>query len=693
MLRCFIIRPLGKNTVNEEKVVDFDSIEAKLIQPALERADISGETTEDIFKKGAISADLFRSIVNADVIVCDVTLHNANVFYKLGIRHALRRTATVLIRGEPVATRPPFNIHGMRHLNYQIDSPEDAIAPLQAMIETSRLDQTAADSPVFLTLKDLRPPNLSSPQLLPASLRRDIEQAEDFKIAGWLRALSREIEGLPSQWQALIRIGRAQRNIGDFEGARRTLEKVASTEIGRVAANITLSEVYDRLHKRTRRRDGGGGFQQSAWDAAQAAHKYAAQESADVQTDARAAYCKNMRSRWIALFEHLPSEEERRRAAVDPQLLEAYHGYRTAFHADTSRFQLGMAAAQLGAILLDLARDAQWVDLFAPRDEDNQEAVANGHERGITQQTRRLIDVAGHNAKFAAARQDLADEQKRWARLAVADWAFLKHKPGAPEDRVIRRYTEGVAKFGGAFLQTAIGQLRMFERLGVKRELAANILAALEPRAQAAPPEVVNHVVVLAGHCVDADQRVQPRFPASAVDQAKELIRNELRRLQRETDGRMAVFASAAPGADLLCHEACRELGIRSTMCLPMPAATFRRKVLSRAPNSADWMRRFGALRQRKIGTIELSGADGLPAWWRKDTNDDHLIRSNRLVFEIATTEFELAQHYSENARLSVILLWDGVPYEERPGGAAHMMKLAQEHESAKMVVIKTQDL
>ena len=41
---------------------------------------------------------MFRELVLADVVVADVLVHNANVFYELGIRHAVRNRSTVLIR-------------------------------------------------------------------------------------------------------------------------------------------------------------------------------------------------------------------------------------------------------------------------------------------------------------------------------------------------------------------------------------------------------------------------------------------------------------------------------------------------------------------------------------------------------------------------------------------------------------------
>jgi len=50
----------------------------------------------------------------------DITTLNANVFYELGARHALKDSVTVLIcRGD---VEPPFNIEGLRVIPYPSQS-------------------------------------------------------------------------------------------------------------------------------------------------------------------------------------------------------------------------------------------------------------------------------------------------------------------------------------------------------------------------------------------------------------------------------------------------------------------------------------------------------------------------------------------------------------------------------------------
>ena len=75
---------------------------------------------------GQIQQDMFQLILQADVVICDVTVHNPNVFYELGVRHALRKKHTVLIKGRPTADATPFDIAGVRYLRTRSKIPGKA---------------------------------------------------------------------------------------------------------------------------------------------------------------------------------------------------------------------------------------------------------------------------------------------------------------------------------------------------------------------------------------------------------------------------------------------------------------------------------------------------------------------------------------------------------------------------------------
>ena len=69
----------------------------------------------EVFGPGVILNDIVKGIVDAKIVIAEVTERNPNVYYELGYAHALRKP-TILIaeRGKP----PPFDISGYRHLFY-----------------------------------------------------------------------------------------------------------------------------------------------------------------------------------------------------------------------------------------------------------------------------------------------------------------------------------------------------------------------------------------------------------------------------------------------------------------------------------------------------------------------------------------------------------------------------------------------
>jgi hypothetical protein len=55
---------------------------------------VAGGTTAEINRAGNIREDMFRLLVVADLVIADVSIHNANVFYELGIRPRAAAAAT-----------------------------------------------------------------------------------------------------------------------------------------------------------------------------------------------------------------------------------------------------------------------------------------------------------------------------------------------------------------------------------------------------------------------------------------------------------------------------------------------------------------------------------------------------------------------------------------------------------------------
>ena len=154
--RAFIIRPFGTKKIGETgPTIDFQRVEDELIRPAMERAEVLGATTEVYDRSGPIGRDMFQRLVTAQLVIADISIHNANVYYELGIRQALREKRTFLLRAKGMTNDVPFDLKTDRYLAYDPAAPGDTLAAFTAGLEAT-LAEERQDSPVFKMLPDLR---------------------------------------------------------------------------------------------------------------------------------------------------------------------------------------------------------------------------------------------------------------------------------------------------------------------------------------------------------------------------------------------------------------------------------------------------------------------------------------------------------------------------------------------------------
>lgn len=113
---CFVIMPYGERTDVAGVNVDFDRIYREILCPTIESLSIDSVRCDEIDEAGHIHRRMFEQIWRSEVAVVDLSLLNPNVFYELGMRHALRRSVTVLIRRK--GTNVPFNLANLSVLEY-----------------------------------------------------------------------------------------------------------------------------------------------------------------------------------------------------------------------------------------------------------------------------------------------------------------------------------------------------------------------------------------------------------------------------------------------------------------------------------------------------------------------------------------------------------------------------------------------
>ncbi len=201
MLKAFIVRPFGI-----KQNIDFEKVDKELIQPALKELNIIGITTTAIVEQGNIREDMFAQLLIADLVIADLSIHNANVFYELGVRHSLRDKKTFLIRCSK--DEVPFDIKTDRYLSYPENDPASALESLIAGIKATLISDRV-DSPVFYMLPKLVAQLPEHFLAVPPDFGEEVELARAGRQIGKLALLASEAEGFAWEIPAFRNVAEA----------------------------------------------------------------------------------------------------------------------------------------------------------------------------------------------------------------------------------------------------------------------------------------------------------------------------------------------------------------------------------------------------------------------------------------------------------------------------------------------------
>ena len=154
-----------KTDYTKPKAFNLDKTYRNIIKPAAEAADLECVRADEIVHAGNINVPMYERLLNADVVVADVSTYNCNAFYELGVRHALRPYTTIIISEDGMTF--PFDvgqiaIRKYHHLGEGIDYDE-VERMKQELSEAMKIisEKGTDDSPVYTFIKDLRPPTLT----------------------------------------------------------------------------------------------------------------------------------------------------------------------------------------------------------------------------------------------------------------------------------------------------------------------------------------------------------------------------------------------------------------------------------------------------------------------------------------------------------------------------------------------------
>lgn len=183
--RCFVIGPIGKEGSPERK--HSDMLLNAVIREALQDYDPPYEVvrSDQIADPGMITDRMIHEIMNAELVVADLTYLNANAFYELGIRHAAEKPVIHFAQSE---TELPFDAMTHRAIIQDITSwggIERARQQIREAVKAIEAPGYRVSNPItqanatFKMLESADP----SEQLL-ADLRMRVERLEEREWGG-----------------------------------------------------------------------------------------------------------------------------------------------------------------------------------------------------------------------------------------------------------------------------------------------------------------------------------------------------------------------------------------------------------------------------------------------------------------------------------------------------------------------------
>ena len=96
---CFVIMPIttpaGVVETYQGDIKHFEHVLGHLFEPALAKAGYE-VVRPSVVNSEVIQAEFIRNLETADLVLCDISLWNANVFFELGIRVALNRPVAMV---------------------------------------------------------------------------------------------------------------------------------------------------------------------------------------------------------------------------------------------------------------------------------------------------------------------------------------------------------------------------------------------------------------------------------------------------------------------------------------------------------------------------------------------------------------------------------------------------------------------
>lgn len=663
---AFVVMPFGKKKGGDGSPYDFNAIYKMLIKPALEESGFEPFRADEETASGDILTDMFQELLLADLVLCDLSIDNANAFYEVGIRHALRKRGVMHIQAGRAYM--PFDIFNVRTLPYHITpegvpDPEYLKGDIQAIArmakDTWASDRDAIHSPIFNLLSGLEEPNRKS-------LRTPL-------ATGFWRE--------HNEWKQKVTIAQRQKRIGDIllltEEIRNPLIKEdAIGEAGKALANMGRNELALVQYRKglevnnrnlTFRREEA--FHLNRIGRVDEAIVKIESLLSDFPNDVDStSYLGRIyKEMWTNSWIKISDKSKRLKAAFDSYhwLIKSVDTYLKAFRINLNDYYPGVNALTLSMIAIHLA------DRFDNKKDPDPDIARIRHE---------LPKLQGA-LTFALDAKASDDNADYWTLVSLAELQVVTNDNVI---NVVRAYRKALtASRRNLFsLQTSLAQLEILSALGMRTEFVTAAINVLEEEIgyigkDASSGKSKNNkkrtkaskgqVFLFAGYMVDYPGKDKKTFPEAREQDLRNEIRKKLEKFDAGPQD-LAYTAGLSAGSEIIFAEVCAEKGIHVEVHLPLPEAAYIREFVS--PGGDNWVERFYKIRSHPL-VDEIYQFDNIGA--PKD-EDNPYERNNRWAL------YSSLRRGISKVRL--IAVWNGAggkPKDRDAHLTRHMIELMRE--------------
>jgi hypothetical protein len=163
--KCFVVMGFGEKTdYQTSRVLDLNKTYKYIIKPAVLAAGLECVRADEIPHSGTIDVPMYEQLLQADLVIADLSTSNLNAAYELGVRHALKPRTTIIIAEEQFTS--PFDTNHIATRRYRHDGKAldiEVVEQFRAELTKAITDILAnekPDSPVYIFLRPLTPPAL-----------------------------------------------------------------------------------------------------------------------------------------------------------------------------------------------------------------------------------------------------------------------------------------------------------------------------------------------------------------------------------------------------------------------------------------------------------------------------------------------------------------------------------------------------